>query len=201
MGDYHVRVFNGLFPNEVAGAVIGASDPDVEGHELKYMKGALSPLPVWITHIGCTVLRPALVRVGLFRLLGNIGMGRPIAFGTLDQNQWTELNFLTTNPSNARTEGEGCSHEESNEEVRAAGGFGSRPLVVLADAEPLRAPSVRYQKDIEAFNDYWFHQLLPRVAGLSAEGHLVLARDARAPETVLRAVREVVTEVRTDQQK
>jgi pimeloyl-ACP methyl ester carboxylesterase len=201
-GSFHVRVYNALYPNEVAGAVlVDASDPDVFAHELKYMKGALSSLPPWARRTGCAVVLPAMVGVGLLRLLGNPGAGRPNGLAALSQDQQRELTFLSTNPSIARTEGEACSEEESVEEVRASGNFGSRPLVVLEGAEPVRAPSPEYEKATEAFNDYWFHHLLPRLAALSTRSHLVLAEDAAAPEAVVEAVRDVVTEVRREQQK
>jgi pimeloyl-ACP methyl ester carboxylesterase len=201
-GTFHMRVFNGLYPREVAGAVlVDASDPDVFAHELKYMKGALSSLPPWARRTGCAVVFPALFRVGLLRLLGNPGAGGPNGLAALSQDQQQELTFLSTNPSINRTEGEACSEEENVEEVRAAGIFGSRPLVVLEGSEPVQAPSPEYEEATEAFNDYWFHQLLPRLAALSTRGRLVLAKDAAAPEVVLEAVREVVAEVRAEQRK
>jgi len=70
-----------------------------------------------------------------------------------------------------------------------------------AGAAPVRATSPEYEKATEAFNDYWFHQLLPRLAALSTRGRLVLANDANAPDTVIEAVREVVAEVRAEPQK
>jgi len=201
-GAFHARVFNGLYPDEVAGAVlVNTSDPDVFAHELKYMKGALSSLPSWVRRTGCAVVFPAMVRVGLLRLLGNPGAGGPNGLAALDQDQRRELTFLSTNPSIARTEGEACSEEESVREVREAGNFGSRPLVVLERSERVQAPSPEYEKATEAFNDYWFHQLLPRLAGLSTRGRLVLAGDLEAPEAVAEAVREVTTEVRAEPQK
>ncbi|MGD0228356.1 MAG: alpha/beta hydrolase [Terriglobia bacterium] len=201
-GSFHVRVYNGLYPSEVAGVVlVDASDPDVFAHELKYMKGALSSLPPWARRAGCAVVFPAMVRVGLLRLLGNPGVGRPVGLAELHQGQQQELYFLSTNPSISLTEGEACREEESVAEVRAAGDFGTRPLVVLEGAEPEHAPSPEYEKATEAFNDYWFHQLLPRLAALSTRGRLVLAADATAPETVVAAVRNVVTKVRAEQQK
>lgn len=201
-GSFHVRVYNGLYPREVVGAIlVEASDPDVFPHELKYMKGALSSLPRWARRTGCAVVFPAMVRVGLLRLLGNPGAGGPVGLDELHHAEQQELYFLSTNPSIALTKGEACYEEESVAEVRAAGDFGSRPLVVLEGAEPVRAPSPEYEKDTEAFNDYWFHQLLPRLAALSTRGRLVLAKDATAPETVVAAVREVVAAVRAEQQK
>ncbi len=99
-GTFHVRVYHGLSPSEVAGAVlVDASDPDVFAHELKYMKGALSSLPPWARRIGCAVVFPAMVRVGLLRLLRNPGVGSPNGLEALDQDQQQELTFLSTNPS------------------------------------------------------------------------------------------------------
>jgi pimeloyl-ACP methyl ester carboxylesterase len=201
-GTFHVRVYNSLYPNEVVGAVlVDASDPDVFAHELKYMKGTLSSLPRWARQMGCAVVVPAMVRVGLLRLLGNPGAGAPVGLDELHQGEQQELRFLSTNPSIALTKGEACYEEESVAEVRAAGDFGGRPLVVLEGAAPVRATSPEYEKATEAFNDYWFHQLLPRLAALSTRGRLVLANDANAPDTVIEAVREVVAEVRAEPQK
>ncbi len=57
-GTFHIRVYNGLYPTEVAGAVlIHASDPDAFAHEPEYMKGALGSLPPLLQRIGCVVGR------------------------------------------------------------------------------------------------------------------------------------------------
>jgi pimeloyl-ACP methyl ester carboxylesterase len=126
-GAFHVRVFNGLYPNEVAGAVlIHADDPDVFDHEPAYMKGALGSLPPWVQRAGCTV-GPVMARIGLVRLLGNPGAGRPFGAANLTPEQQLELLFLSNNPRTAKTEGEGCTLEQSVAEVRAAGNFGGSP--------------------------------------------------------------------------
>src|ERR1051326_2623491 len=78
-GAFHVRVYNGLYPREVAGAVlIHAADPDVFAHEPQYMKGAATGLPAFVHQIGCKVVMPAMVRLGVLRLMGNPGAGRPL---------------------------------------------------------------------------------------------------------------------------
>jgi hypothetical protein len=42
-GAFQVRVYNGLYPSEVAGAVlIHADDPDIFAHEPEFMKGSLA---------------------------------------------------------------------------------------------------------------------------------------------------------------
>ena len=164
-GAFHVRVYNGLYASEVAGAVlIHADDPDVFAHEPKYMKGALAGLPPFIQRVGCNVVQPVMLRLGLLRLMGNLGAGRPFGLANLTQPQRQELIFLSNNPSTTQTEGEGCVLDESMAEVRASGNFGNRPLFVLTGSTPFRAPSPQYAKATEALNDYWFHELQPRLA-------------------------------------
>ena len=194
LGDNLVRVFNGLYPTDVAGAVlVGATDPDEEAHELKYTKGALSSFSPLARRAACKLVFPAMVHLGLMRLLGYPGSNRANVFGSVDEATRRELDFLSIGRS---ADGVACYHDENNDEVRAAGNFGSRPFMILESSEPDRAPSPKYEKEFEAFNDYRFHQLLPRLAALSTHGRLVLLENPRAPETIIAAVRDVVTEVR-----
>jgi pimeloyl-ACP methyl ester carboxylesterase len=196
-GAFHVRIYNALYPGEVAGAVlIHADDPDVFAHEPEYMKGSLANLPPFVQRLGRDVLRPAMLRLGLLRLMGNPGAGRPFGLANLSPAERQELIFLSNNPATAQTEGEGCVLDESMAEVRAAGNFGSRPLYVLASSTRFRAPDPRYAQATEALNDYWFHELQPRLAALSTRGHLVIREDAERPPAVIEAVRNAVAESR-----
>ena len=144
---FHVRVYNGLYPDEVAGAVlVAASDPDAFAHTPVYMKGPLASLPPFIRKFGCRVAAPLLLNIGLLRFLGNPGSGQPFGMENLRSEQRRELSFLSKNPATVRG-GEGCDMEELTAEVRAAGDFGDRPLVVLASSRPFQAPpGGRYQQ-------------------------------------------------------
>lgn len=73
--------------------------------------------------------------------------------------------------------------------------------MVLEHSEPLRGPSAQYEKEFEALNDCWLHQRLPRLTALSTRGNFVLAESVAAPQTVIEAVRDVVTEVRAKGRK
>ena len=195
-GAFHVRVYNGLYSNDVAGAVlIHAADPDVFAHEPEYMKGGVANLPPLAQTFGCKVLAPVMLRLGLLRLLGSPGAGRPWGLANLPPGQQAEVSFLSNNPRTVQTEGEGCALQESMAQVKAAGNFGDRPLIVLAGARPYRAPSPRYAKATESLNEFWFHELQPRLAGLSTRGRLVVEDDAEGPASVVRCVREIVTQV------
>jgi pimeloyl-ACP methyl ester carboxylesterase len=196
-GAFHVRVYNGLYPKEVAGAVlIHAADTDVFAHEPEYMKGGVANLPPLAQTIGCRVAVPLMLRVGLLRLLGNPGGGRPWGIANLNAEQQRELLFLSNNPRTAQTEGEGCTLEESMAQVRSAGNFADRPLIVLAGSRPYRAPSPKYAKATEDLNEYWFHQLQPRLAALSTRGRLIVTEDAEGPASVTDSIRTVVDQIR-----
>ncbi len=200
-GAFHVRVYNAMYPAEVAGAVlIHADDPDVFAHEPEYMKGRLGGLPVWVQGLGCHVLRPTMLRLGVIRLLG-AGGGRPYGMRYLDAGRQRELLFLSTNPSTTQTEGEGCVLDESMAQVRSAGGFGDRPLAVLATSERFRAPSPRYDAVTVQLNSYWFDQLQPRLASLSTKGHLFVDANAEEPQSIVRAALSVVDSVRVARPK
>ncbi len=195
-GAFHVRVYNGLYPGEVAGAVlIHPSDPDVLAHEPPYMKGALGSLPPLLQKAGCDVVGPAMLRVGVLRLFGNPGAGRPFGIANLAPDEQRELYFLSNNPGTARTEGEGCNLDRSMAEVRASGDFGNRPMYVLTDATPFRPPGPEYAKVTDDLNAYWFQQVQP-LAALSTDGHLILDVHAEEPASIVRAVRQVVGSVR-----
>jgi len=195
---FHIRVFNSMYPGEVAGAVlIHPADTDIFAHEPEYMKGRLASAPPWIQRLGCNTLRPLFLNFGLLRLMGNPGSGRPWGIDTLQPDQQRELSFLSKNPETAQTEGEGCVLDESMAEVRAAGDFGSRPLVILTSSEPFEGtPDPHSEQETAALNQFWFKDLQPRLAHLSTRGQLILSPDAEQPASILHATREIVRQVR-----
>lgn len=197
---FHVRVYNSLYPSEVAGAVlIEATDPDVFAHSPAYMKGRLGSLPPFLKKFSCDVLRPVMSDVGLLRLMGNPGSGQPYGSENLSPDQQVELSFLSKNPGTVRG-GEGCDLEESMAEVRAAGDFGNRPLIVLASSKPFKTPpGGQYAQATADFNEYWFHQLQPHLAALSTRGELVLVADPEGQDAIVPAIGKVVGEVRAEQ--
>ena len=71
--------------------------------------------------------------------------------------------------------------------------------VVLAGSQPFRPPGPQYAKATEELNNYWFHELQPRLAALSRRGRLVIEQNAERPDAIIEAIRSVVTEVRAEQ--
>lgn len=100
---FHVRVYNSLYPDEVAGAgLIETTDTDVFAHSPAYMKGSLASLPPFLKAFSCKVLGPAMLDTGLLRLMGNPGSGQPFGSKNLTPDQQTELSFLSKNPETVR---------------------------------------------------------------------------------------------------
>jgi hypothetical protein len=83
-------------------------------------------------------------------------------------------------------------------EVRSAGNFANRPLYVLSSSTPFPSPGPQYAQATEALNEYWFHELQPRLAALSTRGHLTVEENAEQTHATVEAVRDVVADVRAD---
>jgi pimeloyl-ACP methyl ester carboxylesterase len=161
MGGYHVRVYAGQYPEEVAGMVlVDASHPD-------QAQAFLDALPEDSAEI-----------TGALR--------REIEAGFSDPSSNAEDLDVAT----------------SAELVRASGGLGDRPLVVVTanQAGNQSGPDVPDEID-EAFDAAWL-RLQAELVGLSTQGTQVMAPrgghmvPVDAPEIVIEAARDVVAAVR-----
>jgi pimeloyl-ACP methyl ester carboxylesterase len=197
----HVRVYHALYPNDVAGVVlVDAVDADVL-EEPEFTKGP------WARHFGswapyvhrasCVTLLPMALQFGVSRVLWTFSRPTP-TFG-LTAAQQARLDVLSDNPT-ANDGSELCDQEVSRAQVRAAGGLGDRPLIVLASERRMRfAPSRPEEaKAVDAFNNQWIHELQPRLARLSTRSRLVTFDDGRPLAHVADAVRDIVREIRAD---
>ena len=202
----HIRVYNGLYPGDVAGAVlIDSSSLDDDADEPKFMKGPMAFVPSFVKTVGCSVVMPAVLQLGIRRLFSG---ARPRGLGATDLTpaQQAELEFLSGAPATLAG-GEGCGMEESSAQVRASGSFGDRMLIVLTSADPFTAHRPEEAKATAGVNDRWVHTLQARLVALSTRGRQVIVENGNfgieheAPDAVIAAVREVVTEVRSAQRK
>ncbi len=197
----HIRVFSGKYPNETAGAVfIDAADVEVL-EEPEFTQGP------WARHFGswapyirrasCTTIMPLASQVGVARMLSPGAGSRPTPASGLTASQQAQLDALSDNPT-ANASGELCDLEESRDQVRAAGTFGDRPLVVLASARrmPFTPPDAEERRIVDVFNRAWIDRLQPRLARLSTRGQLVTVEDNRPRARVAQAVRDVLAEIR-----
>jgi pimeloyl-ACP methyl ester carboxylesterase len=181
LAGFHVRVYTGLFPGEVAGAVLVDSNELGSVANEESSKGPLGRLSPRVKTLACAAVLPTVVRLGLQRLFSN-GRGQPpIATTPLSPDQQTELTFLSNTPV-AQLGGEGCSLDQSLSEVRAAGTLGSLPLTVITSMNPGSGLSPQGQ---------------PQLVALSSASRQVLVntRDAMS-NAITQAIRDVVNPVR-----
>jgi pimeloyl-ACP methyl ester carboxylesterase len=181
LAGFHVRVYTGLFPGDVAGAVLVDSNELGPVANEDSSKGPLGRLSPTVKTFACVAVLPSVVRFGVQRLFSN-GRGQPPLTTTpLSPDQQTELMFLSNTPV-AQLGGEGCTLDESLAEVRAAGTLGNIPLVVITSTRPGPVDSSQGQ---------------PQLVALSSAGRQVLvnSRD-RMSNTMTQAIRDVVDSVR-----
>jgi pimeloyl-ACP methyl ester carboxylesterase len=92
--------------------------------------------------------------------------------------------------------------DESIPEVRAAGGLGDRPLVVLTAGRGFSFDDPALARKAADYHEVWVHEMQAQLARLSTRGRQVIVEGSghaiqyEAPGAVADAVRDVVEEVR-----
>jgi hypothetical protein len=111
----------------------------------------------------------------------------------LSRDEESKIDFL----SDRYTPGEACARDESVADVRAAGGLGDRPVVILTSTNLLA--SMRGDQGNNGGIDQDWVRLQAQLASLSSRAHQVLLDDQKdASRAVVDAVRAVVSEVQTN---
>ena len=99
----------------------------------------------------------------------------------------------------------GSGDPEVDEAARSAGTLGDRPLIVLTAGQYWKPADPVAAKEIAEFHENWVYQLQPELARLSTNGKQIVVENSdhgipeQAPEAVVGAIHEVVTEVRNRQ--
>ncbi len=186
-GGFNVRVYDALYPDDVAGMVLVDSSHFDERERIPtaYFPHAQSML--------AQVLR----QVGLLRVFMDADPG-PLPKGLTAQD------LAITNSFEPKTLVANTKELflESAKQARAARGLGDRPLVVLtAGRPPGQAHSPVEVRQAQYRQRVWI-QMQQQLARLSTRGRQVVVPDSRhgiqfdAPYAVIAAIREVVMDVR-----
>lgn len=193
LGGFNIRVFNELYPAEVAGAVfVDSSHPD----QLKHMSPALEKLVTSSSKSAKWQMRlaPLLIHTGVMRALQNRAMKQ----FNLPKDFSDEFSYLERSTGFIQVaSGEVASFDESADEARKAASFGNKPVIVLTAGKFPDIPNVP-RKDLDDFMQVWIHQLQPQLAALSTQGKQVVVTNSthmiplEQPQTVVTAVKEVV---------
>jgi pimeloyl-ACP methyl ester carboxylesterase len=187
-GGYNVRVFNGNYPDQVAGVVLVDAT-----HEDQY-----ELLPTAWKRIYAAELKrykrqamwaPVFIDLGVARLM--------LRTRGLDDNSYLILQskYLQARASELET------IQTSAHQARAAGSISDKPLVVLTAGknsdETLRNGLTK--QDFDDFHRIWMDELQMRLARLSTRGKHIVVPDSghdipsERPDAVVNAVRDICT--------
>jgi pimeloyl-ACP methyl ester carboxylesterase len=200
-GGTSMRVFNGLYPAEVAGMVLVDAWHEDEMARLPRHKG---PGPPDFLRPALDAMTPAFYAIGLFRLFRPpIRIRPPLG---LTSDQWLTMQRLRRQPKAMAAESSsGMTQDQSADQVRQSAGLGDRPLVVLTAGKAEFDPSdPKEAREATEDQEVWIHELQAQFVRLSSRGkQVVIANSAHgipweAPDAVADAVREVVTIVRAN---
>lgn len=186
-GGYNVRVFNGLYADEVEGIVLADATQE-DQYELlpkswKAMNAAMSK------H------NERLARYAFF--VADLGIGRLMlrAQGASDRGSYLILQtkYLRARASELR------EIRVSAEHARAADHISDEPLIVLSAAENTDTTlrSGLSKQDFEAFQRIWVNDLQVRLARLSSRGRRIMVQGSGhdipsdRPDAIVDAVREI----------
>jgi pimeloyl-ACP methyl ester carboxylesterase len=195
-GGFNIRLFNEMYPNEVAGVVfVDASQEDAESEMSDAMKAASAKSLRQLRRMDSVM--GFLIDFGIARAAIERNLGAQHVPAQLVQElAYLELQNKYVNAILSETE----SFNESAEEARAAGDFDDKPLVVLtAGAAGPQDPGVP-KSDADAFFEAWVGQLQPKLQDLSTNGsQLVLLNSDHLipfeqPQAIVDAVKQVIEE-------
>ena len=201
LGGYNIRVYNGLFPGEVAGMVlVDASQEDQSASASPRLKKAQEAAIRSAERR--SFFEPLLLRLGIARLLAP----SMFAQGGIPKDQIEESIYLDLQPKYAETRrAEFASLAESANETRAAGKLDDMPLIVLTagklTVDESKLPAGTTRQDLEDFHKQWVEDLQVREAHLSTRGKQIVIPDSghqidlERPDAVISAIREVYADV------
>jgi len=211
VGGEYVRIYTARYPADVAGLVlIDSATPDM--HEPDFYLAPANRMSGRTRHLFCVAL-PVIARFGVLRFVASRERRPPSPDFTPEQA--SVLAKLEAQPKAFRTDADqacaatdegrvvprtGGGNPDIDNAVRNAGSLGDRPLVVLT-AGRYWAPD-GFEKEAAEYHEVQVHQLQVSLARLSTRGRQVIVDAhhdmAESPDSIFTAVREVVDEVRAN---
>lgn len=184
-GGYNVRVFNGHFPDEVAGLILVDS---VQEDQYKLLP------PVW-SQVGAALRAHYLSQARWAPLLVDLGIERLI----LQARGKAENSYLYLQSKYLAARSDELEHIQiSAEQARTAGSLGDKPLVVLtAGKKPAAGTLGLSEQDWDEYQRVWADDLQLRLAQLSSRGKREMVEDSghdipsERPDAIVNAVREI----------
>jgi pimeloyl-ACP methyl ester carboxylesterase len=197
IGGLNARVFAGMFPKDTAGVVLddAAHEDEPQRAPKFYLARHHAPRALWRT---VHTLIWAASEVGLFRLISSSlnsdknesQMTREELITELRQQPKSLLNNADT----------GMVLDESYAEAKAIPSLGDTPLIVLTAGKAADFGDADLNRQAEAYQLVWVHEIQPKLAALSSKGRQIVVADAThttiPQEIVVAAIQDVVNEAR-----
>ena len=196
-GGLDARVYNGLYPQEIAGMVlIDAAHEDEPRRAPKFMLGHSLPRPLWRPlHY---VARVA-YHIGLIRLI----RGSPSLPRGRQPTESEVTAALAQQPKAVASLADYVANPEDYAEAARARGMGDKPLIVLTAGRPWTSSgNAEIDREAMAYQKAWIHEIQPKLVRLSTRGKQIVVTNSghgipqEAPEVVVNAIREVVAQAR-----
>jgi len=210
VGGQYIRIYTARYPTDVAGLVlVDSATPDQRDPD--FMVAPINRLSGRTRHLICLAL-PALVRFGVIRFVASRERRPPSP--DFNAEQASVLARLEAQPKAFKTDAEqACAatdegrivprtgtNPDIDNAVRNAGSLGDRPLIVLTAGRYWAPPG--FEKEAAEYHEIQVHQLQASLARLSTRGRQVIVDAehdmAESPESVVIAARQVVAEVRAN---
>jgi len=211
VGGEYVRIYTARYPTDVAGLVlVDSASPDMR--EPDFALAPVNRMSGSTRHLICIAL-PAMARLGIIRFVAS--RERRPALPDFTPEQASVLAKLEAQPKAYETDMQqacaatddgrivsrtGGGNPDIDNAARNAGSLGDRPLVVLT-AGRYWAPD-GFEKEAAEYHEIWVHQLQASLVHLSTRGRQVIVDAehdmAESPDSIVTAVRQVVDEVRAN---
>jgi pimeloyl-ACP methyl ester carboxylesterase len=206
-GGFNVRVYTGLYPEDVKGVVlVDASHEDEDKRIAEILPVAVleqeSRNELWDERIN-RFLIPLQIHLGILRLQVATGWGTPV-YGMLQSERSLpkdfreELLYLREQEKFQRAVvSEGNAFSDSVSQVRGAGNLGNRPLIVLTAGKPYDDDPLLTREQLDKEGNLWINVLQAEEAHLSRRGKQIIVRDSghmipfERPDVVVSAIKEV----------
>jgi pimeloyl-ACP methyl ester carboxylesterase len=184
-GGYNIRVFNGKYPDQVAGLVLVDATQEDQYRLLPRAWADMGVAMRWRAHRQA-FWAPLYVDLGLARLQLRME-GRQVSPVLLQSK------YLRARASEFE------NIEVSAEQARAAGNIHDKPLLVLTAGRAIddSLKAVLKEEDQRAYQETWIDDLQTRLARLSTRSRRVVVPDSGhdmptdRPDAIVTAVREI----------
>jgi len=188
-GGYNVRVFNGQYPDQVAGIVLVDSTQEDQ----------YALLPKAWTELGAATLRRYKRQATWAPIFIDLGIARAMLRFQGVQGAYSIVQSKSVKARASELE----AIQTSAEQARAAGNISDKPLVVMTAGRNSDASlkSALGDRDFEDYQRIWVDDLQMRLARLSIRGKRIVVQDSghdipsERPDTIVDTVRELCAAV------